>query len=67
MAQPTNLLTIGQCAERLGIGERHVRRLADEHGLGLTLGKRRVGISVEDMERLRALLKPGRGRKKATP
>lgn len=63
---PGDLLTAGQTAENLGINERHVRRIAHAHGVGVTINGRLMAISVADMERMRGLLKPGRGKPKAT-
>lgn len=59
-----DLLTTAQVADILGIDMSHVRRLARDHGLGTKLGERFAAMTVADMERLRALLKPGRGRPK---
>lgn len=57
-------LTIAQVADLLGIHERHVRRLATRHGLGLRLGTRLTALTVADAETLRGKLKPGHGRPK---
>lgn len=61
---PGDLLTIAQSASLLGIHERHVRRLATAHGVGLRLGKRLTALTVAEAEALRAQLKPGMGRPK---
>ena len=55
-------LATAQVAAALGVTDSHVRRLSIRHGIGTKLSERVRVYAPEDVERLRALLFPGRGR-----
>lgn len=59
---PGDILSTAQVAEILAIDSSHVRRLARDHGIGRLLSDRVAVMTVADMETMRALLKPGRGK-----
>lgn len=54
----TALITVSQAAQQIGMAPRTVRKLCDEHGLGIAVNQRLRLLTAAEVKRLGKLKRP---------